>query len=80
MPNILEEMIGKDGKVDVASLLLEIEALKKRVSLLEDKNSYGGVYVEGSTFAVKEYYKKILEQEENTGKGDVDGKNSKWLL
>jgi len=80
MPNILEEMIGKDGKVDLSSLLLEIEALKKRVSLLEDKNSYGGVYVDGSTTAVKEYYKNILEAEEKIGKGDVDGKDSKWVL
>ena len=73
MKTILEEMTGKKSNaLEPANLLLKIEDLEKRIEKLEKINSYGGVYVDGSTQAVKDYYANLIEAEKKQMGGSVD--------
>lgn len=70
MSDILKEMLGKGTEVTIPELLLMIADLEKRVSFLENKGSYGGVYVDGSPDIVRDYYTKFLEKDKNKGGED----------
>jgi hypothetical protein len=67
MSKILEDMLGKDGNLlSPEKLLLKLDELEKRIKKLEQKNEYGGVYVDGSPKIVQEYYKNIIEEEKKS--------------
>jgi hypothetical protein len=67
MDKILTEMLGKDAELSLQTLLMRIVKLEKRVEELENKNSYGGVFIDGSPSIVKDYYAKIIEEEKKKG-------------
>ena len=64
MSKILEEMLGSDGEVSIEKLLLKIEEIDRRLSDIEDKRNYGGVYIDGSPNYVKEHWKKVQEDKQ----------------
>lgn len=62
MSKILDEMLGKGATtISEADIILILAEFNERISELEKEREYGGVYVDGSTKVVKDYYKKHFD-------------------
>lgn len=68
MSKLLDEMLGEGvTTLTMPKIALILAEFDERISKLEENKSYGGVFVDGSPTAVKDYYSKFTEK---VAKGD----------